>query len=380
MALLHMANKRFKYIEVAHVNYHKRKSALRDEKIVRRYCKENGIKLHVLNVDPNKVKGNFQAYAREKRYMFFSKLCKKYNLDCVLIAHHKDDLIETYLMQMEKNMGVSHYGLASEITLYDTKILRPLLSFTKDELTDYCNLNSIEYGIDESNLTNHYKRNQIRHNKIEHMSDKDKDKIIKEINNKNKQLTSIENKALSFIGKKNKFTVNEFISYKYIKNVLRILFGDESDNFYEEMLRQLKTCDKYLYIGDLYCISKEYSYIYIFLKPLDYSFTFNNMKQINSKDYLYFRISKKGTSKDAVTITSNDFPLTIRNVRKNDSIAMRYGTKKINRFFIDNKVLVKDRLSWPIVINKKGIAILVPGIGCNVGHYSLKPNLYVIKL
>lgn len=380
MALLHMANKRFKNIEVAHVNYHKRSTALRDEKIVRKYCKDHKIKFHLLNVYPEEVKGNFQAYAREKRYQFFSKLCKKYSLDCVLIAHHKDDLIETYLMQLEKNIGVSHYGLASEITLYDTKILRPLLSFTKDELIDYCALNNIEYGIDESNLSNHYKRNQIRHSTIENMSDIEKDKVIDEINKKNKQLVLIEKKALSFIGKKNKYTVNEFVSFKYIKTSLRILFGDESDSFYNEMLRQIKECDKYLYTGDLYCISKEYGYIYVFLRPIDYCYKFNDIKQLKNNNYLYFKVSNKGASKEAVTISSNDYPITIRNVRKNDSITMRYGTKKINRFFIDNKILIQDRLSWPIVLNNKGIAILVPGIGCNIGHYSKKPNIYVIKL
>ena len=71
MALLDIVRNKKKYIEVAHVNYHKRDSAINDEKLVRRYCRKYKIKFHLLDVYPDEVKGNFQSYARDKRYEFF---------------------------------------------------------------------------------------------------------------------------------------------------------------------------------------------------------------------------------------------------------------------------------------------------------------------
>ena len=91
-------------------------------------------------------------------------------------------------------------------------------------------------------------------------------------------------------------------------------------------------------------------------------------------------MANKGKGVNGVTINKNDFPITIRTYQEGDFIKMRYGTKKINRFFIDHKISYYDRLTWPIVLNNKQEIILVPGLGCNVGHYSTKHNLFVIKL
>ena len=59
---------------------------------------------------------------------------------------------------------------------------------------------------------------------------------------------------------------------------------------------------------------------------------------------------------------------------------MRYGTKKINRFFIDKKIRYSERKTWPIMLNRNNEVILVPGIGSNVNHYSKKHNVYMLKL
>lgn len=379
MALLDMARKNLSYIEVGHVNHHHRDTAKRDENIVRRYCKKYNIKFHLLNLKPEKAKGNFQAYAREERYKFFSRICKRNDLYGVMIAHHKDDLIETYLMQVNKKLGVDYYGLAKKTFLYDVIVDRPLLGFTKNELIKYCHDNSVEYGIDESNKTNAYERNRIRHSKVEKMSDAEKNEMVKIIDKLNQKVYKDTQKAIACIDKKQDFKVQEFLKIPNLKYALRFMFGSKSDKFFDEMLRQIKTSNKYLYCDDIFWISKEYDMVHIFMKPLQYEYHFNNLKELKSKRYLYFKIAKKGESLEGVSLNKDDFPITIRNCKESDKIKMLYGTKKINRFFIDNKILIKDRLTWPIVTNKKGIAILVPGIGCNKDHYSKKHNLYVLK-
>ena len=379
MALLDMCFKAHYKIEVAHVNYHKRQSADRDEKIVSDYCLRNNITFNKLDFNPNVVKGNFQSYARKARYDWFAFICEIHNLDNVLVAHQQDDLIETYLMQKNKKLGVKEYGLASSNTIYGARVIRPLLDKTKKQLQDYCDKHSIEYGIDESNLTDHYARNIVRHNKVEKMTNEERENIILEIYQKNIEILTIKNNALKYIYSKDKYPCDEFVELPYAKQVIREIFDiSMSDKYLEELLRQLKQAETFkLKRNNIYLV-KEYGYVYYFKDLGNYSFKVNEGELFYTD---FFKIQRTGKDNmSCAHVSKDDFPLTIRNYKEGDCIQMRYGTKKINRFFIDNKIAFKDRLIWPIVLNKKGIAILVPGIGCNIDHYDKKPNIFVIKL
>ncbi|MBQ7890489.1 MAG: tRNA lysidine(34) synthetase TilS, partial [Erysipelotrichaceae bacterium] len=59
--------------------------------------------------------------------------------------------------------------------------------------------------------------------------------------------------------------------------------------------------------------------------------------------------------------------------------SLRFGTKKLNRWFIDRKIHRNERLRWPVVLNRHGEVILVPGIGCDLEHYSNNPTCFVLK-
>ena len=378
MALLDIYRNTDSYIEVAHINYHKRDSAIEDEKLIRRYCRKYGIKLHVLD-DYFDGKGNFQAHAREVRYQYYADICKKKNLDAVLIAHHQDDLLETFLMQKEKNIGVNHYGLAKEITISNTRVIRPLLNYCKQDLVEYCILNNIEYHIDESNLTDTYTRNRIRHKIIDRLSVNDRKKLLNEIRQLNKQKNE-ELKVLKPYLKRSSFTYDEFLDIPYLNTYLRLLFPDKSEKYYTEIIRQIKQDDNYRLIRNDRYLIREYGYVNIFDKPKDYEYVFNDFENLKNRKYEHFKIVKKADSFHSATVTKDDFPITIRNYHKDDYIVMKYGKKKINRFFIDNKIHLKDRLAYPVVVNKDGSAILVPKIGCDKFHYTHKPNLFVIEL
>ena len=346
----------------------------------RRYCKKYGIRFHIYNYNPDNTKGNFQADARQTRYKNFGKICKKNNLDCVLVAHHKDDLIETYLMQVNKNMSVSYYGLASNVYLYYVFVNRPLLDYTKNDLIKYCEDNDIEYGIDESNNTDSYTRNKIRHSKVDKMSLSEKNKLVKKIQKINDREIKHLTKSVEKLSKKNDFELEEFLKIPYLTKGLRGYFGNKSERFYDEMIRQLKQSETYLYKGQGMWISKEYGMVHIFEQPKEYCFKYKNIDELIKAKTAHYKVLKKGNGREAVKLSKSDFPLTIRSYKDGDSISMNFGTKKVNRFFIDNKILISDRLTWPIVLNKKGNAILVPGLGCDIEHYAKKENVYVIKL
>ena len=378
MALLDMARRKGIYIEAAHVNYHQRNTADRDEKLVRDYCRKYDIPFHLLESDPDSYKGNFQANAREERYRFFAGVCAERRLDGVLIAHQKDDLIETYLMQKERKLGVGRYGLAESNEICKVKVIRPLLKWNRKDILDYCQENAVPYGIDESNLSDAYTRNRIRHETVEKMSDAEKEEILEEIAKKNEEKARVE-EAVSLFLEKDVYQTDEFLSFPYVKTVVRKLLPSKSKTFIEETLRQIRESDRCRIGNEDMILVKEYGTVSFFKVPEPYSYSFASPEEIKEKDFPYFKIRKTGNSNQAVTLLEDDFPLTIRSFRQGDAIRMRYGTKKIRRFFIDRKIPLRKRMIWPVVVNGKGEIILMPGIGCDLNHYSEKPDLFVIE-
>ena len=379
MALLDMCRKSGNHLEVGHVNYHMRDSAVSDERLVRRYCRQHGIRFHRLNVYPEETEGNFQQYARNVRYGYFERLCRKNDLDAVLVAHQRDDLIETYLMQKEKNIGVEWYGLKEDTIICGTRVIRPLLKWDKQELIDYCDRNGIMYGIDESNLTDKYARNRIRHRKVEKMTAEEKKELLEEIKKKN-DLKTREERSIGRYLDRDSFSVDEFLNIENLETYLRHLFPRKSSRHYREMIRQISSARACMYREDDLYLVREYGEVHVFRKPEDYEVVFKSMEDVRYRKYAYFRTSRKGDGLHGVTLKETDFPVTIRNHRKGDAIRMRYGTKRISRFFIDRKIPCRERLSYPVVIDAKGDVVMVPGMGCDECHYSDNHNLYVIKL
>ena len=103
---------------------------------------------------------SIQMAARELRYKWFDKLLVNY--DYVLTAHHLDDQLETFLINLSRGSGL--IGLMGIPAINDKKI-RPLLSFSKDQILNYAIANKIKWREDTSNLSDDYLRNEIR-NKV----------------------------------------------------------------------------------------------------------------------------------------------------------------------------------------------------------------------
>ena len=103
---------------------------------------------------------SIQMAARELRYKWFDKLLVNY--DYVLTAHHLDDQLETFLINLSRGSGL--IGLMGIPAINDKKI-RPLLSFSKDQILNYAKANKIKWREDSSNLSDDYLRNEIR-NKV----------------------------------------------------------------------------------------------------------------------------------------------------------------------------------------------------------------------
>ena len=382
MALLDMCLKERIPCGVAHVNYHMRSEADEEEEYIKTFCEEKGIPCHILN-EPFEYKGNFEASARNHRYDFFYKLIYEYNYNGVLIAHHQDDLIETYLMQKEKNIVPRTYGLAEYNDWKGILVYRPLLEYTKKELVDYCNMNHIKYYEDHTNEDTKYERNRIR-KIVEGYTKEERESILHQIEEENKYRSMLFTKALHCIGN-SKVKIEDYrlldkdVRYTILRNMIergnRHYSLKHIENIDDIVMKQsdfvIEVHDKYLVQG------KGLMYVEDSLDP--YEVVFHNKEEMVPYMHHWFTIVNGKPGVHAVTFLEDDFPITIRSVQEKDAIQMRFGTKKVHRFFIDRHIPLHLRKVWPVVVNAKQEIILVPGLGCDIHHYSINPDISVIE-
>lgn len=381
MALLHMCKMYGIEVVVAHMNYHKRESANRDEKIVCTFCQLHNIPFESASPQGN-CQGNFQAYARQERYLFYQQVLDKYQCDGVLLAHHQDDVIETYLMQKQRGSISDYYGIQGEVQLYGMQVYRPLLDKTKKDLEMYCKYHEIEYGIDESNLSDDYIRNTIRHHIVEKMTIEERSACLKEINQKNKEL------------KAKKLTIQKFLQdWNQSKDVL-ISQQNQVEILHEWIYQECGLRLAMSHVKSLcsqiqgkrqwvQSLNKDYDFVcdtyelhIQYKKDISYNYSLQKGEMINGK---YFSMDTQGPSTCAVTLKDEDYPITIRNAQPSDAIVLRFGTKKLSRFFIDRHIPLSKRRVWPVVVNNMGEIVMIPEIGCDVKHFSNTPTLFVLK-
>jgi len=106
---------------------------------------------------------HFEKQARDFRYEFFESLVTIEGYDNILTAHQLNDQLEWLLMRLSKGAGVSELlGLEPITKKENYTLLRPLLSYTKEELLAYLHANDYPYFVDESNTDEKYERNKFR--------------------------------------------------------------------------------------------------------------------------------------------------------------------------------------------------------------------------
>ncbi len=161
IVLLHLAVNAGHNVAVAHVNFKLRGAESdADQDFVKGVCKDFNIPFYTEVLKVNKGKDNVQIVARNLRYNWFETLCEKNGFEFVLTAHHQDDRIETFFINLLRGSGIT--GLRS-IPEKNENILRPILQFSKSELLAYAEKSEISWREDASNKETDYLRNKIRH-------------------------------------------------------------------------------------------------------------------------------------------------------------------------------------------------------------------------
>ena len=154
---------------IAHFNFKLRGDASDlDEELVHRFCEENKIPLYIRSEDTTawaqKRNLSTQVAARELRYAFFAQIAEEHSYDYVCTAHHGHDQVETFLINLFRGSGLK--GL-SGIPQIRGRIIRPMLWIPQDEIRQFAHDSRVSYRDDESNQSDKYLRNRIRHQMLE---------------------------------------------------------------------------------------------------------------------------------------------------------------------------------------------------------------------
>ena len=158
--------------EIAHCNFHLRPGDCdRDEAFVRQIADSYGVPCHVASFDTRAVAAatgeSIEEAARRLRYTFFADLCRDYGYHCVATAHHRDDSIETFFLNLFRGTGIAGlHGIRpiSHLTLNTNRLtlVRPLLCFSRADINAYVEQHGLEYVEDYTNSELDARRNCIR--------------------------------------------------------------------------------------------------------------------------------------------------------------------------------------------------------------------------
>lgn len=175
MVLVHLFQQLEYEIVVLHCNFQLRGlESFGDQQFIQDYTSQNNIPLSFTQFDTEAFAKDYklstQLAARELRYSWFYEQLEIQEGDYILTAHHADDNLETFLINLSRGTGLD--GLTGIPAQNDT-IIRPLLPFSRKEIEEYAAENNLKWREDSSNASDKYLRNKIRHHLIP---------ILKELN------------------------------------------------------------------------------------------------------------------------------------------------------------------------------------------------------
>ncbi|WNH12804.1 tRNA lysidine(34) synthetase TilS [Thalassobellus suaedae] len=175
VVLAHLCHKSGLNIALAHCNFNLRgDESDADEDFVLQLADNLDLEVFIESFDTNeyakKHKVSIQMAARELRYNWFEALAEQLNFDYVLTAHHADDNLETFLINLSRGTGLD--GLIG-IPEVNNHFVRPLLPFSSNDIETYAKTNNLKWRDDSSNASTKYLRNKLRHDVIP---------VLKEIN------------------------------------------------------------------------------------------------------------------------------------------------------------------------------------------------------
>jgi tRNA(Ile)-lysidine synthase len=390
---------------VFHLNHLFRKEADKEAEYVRKICAKKDVKAIIKTHDvPKYVENNNlspEEGARKIRFKYLKEIFQKEDIDKIGLAHNKDDLVETVLLNIFRGSGMRGLkGIDDNITLDGMDIIHPLLIFFRSEIIDYCNSNDLEPVYDPSNKSDLYSRNRIRNNILpliedqinpnvkqvitrmtetvkedynfikqysdnkfkELLIEKNEQKYILDLNKMKRLHPTLIKRIINITLKKLKGNIDNFY-YKHYNDIISFIESNNTGDILDlpDDINIKISYDKLIIIRGSFSKIKKYSklmedegeYLLPYKQKLKVEIIPERLNWRNYKD------------KNTCLIDYNkvDFPLKVRNRKDGDTFIPlgMDGHKKIKDFFIDKKVPDYMRDKIPIVFDGKDNLIWICG-------------------
>ncbi|WP_286034061.1 tRNA lysidine(34) synthetase TilS [Fusobacterium necrogenes] len=377
-------------IVLVHINHLLRgEEAQRDEDFSINYGKSKKLEVFTKKIDvislAKKSGISLEEAGREARYSFYAKIMQKTKSNKIVLAHNKDDQIETFIFRLSRGTGLC--GLEGILSKRDVYI-RPISEIYKSEIIEYLNKNKIAYCIDSTNLKNDFTRNSIRLDLIpfieQRYNPKFKDKIFSLI----EEIREIN------------FFIEEEIKRFQQSDILKV----------SEILRFPKNIrgrilSKFLYKHGLDINRKKISLIENILEKGGSQEVTLSSEYILKKEYDILKVEKKYLIKESIREICMVIPNRVEygnyiieaeytdrieqnrdcfytNLKVGDTLIIRgrkegdkinpigmKGEKKLKDIFINEKIAKRDRNFIPLVVHKGNI-VWIAGIRGNEKYSS----------
>jgi len=373
--------------QIAHVNYKLRgDDSQSDQKVVQDFCEKNHIKFHLYEVSDKdqRPQNSIQLWARELRYHFFKQIQQKENLEFLVTAHHLNDQLETFIINLSKASGIN--GL-SGIPSSDHNILRPLLNFTKEEIYTFAKENNIEYREDLSNKKSDYLRNKIRNEIVpklletnDHFLDNFKRSSFYLNQTKDfvqTQIQEIENRLTIFnpshkILSKGKLELeSDFVKFEILKKygfnregeIAKIFKAENGKSFFSKEYHLIVNYDELVITEKKEHRNRESDFAIedkILIENFDFS---ENQISINLENSIGDIEEINKTFEWGFDAGKLHFPLRLRRHRDGDEFYPSgfNGKKKVSKFFRDEKISILARQKiWILSDHENSVLGIIP--------------------
>ena len=388
--------------ELAHCNFNLReKESDADENFVIGLAKKHQLKIHVKQFDTlayaaeNKI--STQMAARDLRYAWFEKLRIKSSAKYLAIAHHANDDVETFFINLVRGSGLKGFlGIKEK----NNAIVRPLLSVSRLEIEQYLKDRGLVFREDSSNASVKYLRNKIRHELIPLLAQmnpsiqqtvKDEMRILdgvaqiyaskveevrKDLTQEKNGIVQLEISALLALNPLHSYLYELLSPYGFsnVEPISKALQGQSGKQFFSST-HQLVVDRENIFIS---LLNKENEVFEITEKttslvhPLEINF-----KVIADKTIIYDNNTAQ------LDVEKLKFPLTLRKWKQGDKF-MPLGMKKFKKlsdFFIDSKFSIIDKQEQWLLCSGVDIVWV---LGCRIDErYKLESNtkkVYIAQL
>ena len=388
--------------ELAHCNFNLRgEESDADEYFVKDLAKKHQLKIHVKQFDTlvyaaeNKI--STQMAARDLRYAWFEKLRIKSNAKYLAIAHHANDDVETFFINLVRGSGLKGFlGIKEK----NNAIVRPLLSVSRLEIEQYLKDRGLVFREDSSNASVKYLRNKIRHELIPLLAQmnpsiqqtvKDEMRILegvaqiyaskveevrKDLTQEKNGIVQLEISALLALNPLHSYLYELLSAYGFyaVEAISKALQGQSGKQFFSST-HQLVVDRENIFIS---LLNKENEVFEITEKTISLVYPLEiNFKVIADKTIIY------DNNIAQLDVEKLKFPLTLRKWKEGDKF-MPLGMKKFKKlsdFFIDSKFSIIDKQEQWLLCSGVDIVWV---LGCRIDErYKLESNtkkVYIAQL